>query len=65
MLEIVVFVLALAMANLLSGIVIMAVTFKMMGSDWFIKKYTKMAKKATEYAIGELFDSEEKEEEVL
>ena len=64
MLEIVVFVLALVMANLLSGIVIMAVTIKMMCSDWFIKKYTKMAKKATEYAIGELFDSEE-EKEVL
>lgn len=62
MLEIIVFVTAMAMANLVSGIIITLVMFKVMTSDWFIKKYTKMVKKMMACTIEEFCDSEGEEE---
>lgn len=61
MLEIIVFVVAMAMANLVSAIIITAVMFKVMTSKWFIKKYMKMVTKMTHIAIDEVCEPEEEE----
>lgn len=61
MLEIVVFVVAMAMANLVSAIIITAVMFKVMTSKWFIKKYMKMVTDMAQAAIDQVSDHEEDE----
>ena len=61
MLEIIVFVLAMAMANLVSAIIITAVMFKVMTGEWFIKKYMKMVTKMANIAIDEVTKFEEEE----
>ena len=65
MLEIIVFVTALAIANIVAGIITTVVIFKVMFSDWFIEKYAKMAMKLTTCAMNAVVGSTEEEEEGL
>ena len=62
MLEIIVFVVAMAMANLITAIITTLVMPRLMFSKWFIKKYMKTVKDVAEYAVAEMYTSEEDDE---
>lgn len=59
MMETVLFGITMTMAIIIAGMVLTVITLAIMCSDWFIKKYAKMATKMTKCAMEAVFESEE------
>lgn len=59
MMETVLFGITMTMAIIIAGLVLTVITLAIMCSDWFIKKYTKMATKMTKCAMEAVLESEE------